>query len=158
MKLLSEDARRQPLPQSLTDQPCAGAESSRRISPDPPQPVPPSRGRLQLGRATAPLPECWCPSGLRPGFCEVAHARLARAVKTHLRSACGSATRSVQDDRTAFAHLRQAFWTGKIVPLMVVSRVSSQCSTVILPSASWLPPPKLASTMSRDPRSDFTAS
>ena len=34
-----------------------------------------------------------------------------------------------------------AFWTVKIVPFTLVSKVSSMCSAVILPSASWLPAP-----------------
>src|ERR1700730_8787846 len=44
-----------------------------------------------------------------------------------------------------------------MVPFTLVSKVSSMCSAVILPSASWLPAPALAKTMSRVPRSAFTA-
>src|ERR1019366_1128059 len=50
-----------------------------------------------------------------------------------------------------------AFWTVKIVPFTLVSKVSSMCSAVILPSGSGLPAPALAKTMSRVPRSAFTA-
>src|SRR5271169_227864 len=50
-----------------------------------------------------------------------------------------------------------AFWTVKIEPFTLVSKVSSMCSAVILPSGSGLPAPALAKTMSRVPRSDFTA-
>ena len=51
----------------------------------------------------------------------------------------------------------RAFWTVKIVPFTLVSKVSSMCSAVISPSLSWLPSPALAKTMSRVPRSVFTA-
>jgi hypothetical protein len=34
---------------------------------------------------------------------------------------------------------RSAFWTVKIVPFTLVSKVSSMCSAVISPSRSWLP-------------------
>ena len=49
------------------------------------------------------------------------------------------------------------FWTVKIEPFTLVSRISSQCSTVISPSGSWLPAPALAKTMSRVPRRAITA-
>jgi hypothetical protein len=50
-----------------------------------------------------------------------------------------------------------AFWTVKIVPFTLTSKVSSMCLAVISPSFSWLPTPALAKTMSRVPRSAFTA-
>src|ERR1700730_6556251 len=50
-----------------------------------------------------------------------------------------------------------AFWTVKIVPFTLTSKVSSMCLAVISPSRSWLPTPALAKTMSRVPRSAFTA-
>jgi hypothetical protein len=42
-----------------------------------------------------------------------------------------------------------AFWTVKIEPLTLVSKISSRCSAVISPSGSWVPAPALAKTMSR---------
>jgi len=50
-----------------------------------------------------------------------------------------------------------AFCTVKMEPLTLVSRISSQCASVIPPSGSWLPVPALAKTMSRVPRSALTA-
>jgi hypothetical protein len=37
-----------------------------------------------------------------------------------------------------------AFWTVRIVPFTLVSKISSMCSAVILPSGSGLPAPALA--------------
>ena len=50
-----------------------------------------------------------------------------------------------------------AFCTVKIAPFTLVSKVSSMCAAVISPSLSGLPAPALAKTMSRVPRSAFTA-
>src|SRR5450432_1422057 len=113
-------------------------------------------GRCRSGRQHVD-PDAGALQVVRPGPREVAHCRLARAVGGECRGARGAGARSRQDDRPPSPISGSAFWTVKIEPFTLVSKISSRCSAVISPSGSWVPAPALAKTMSRVPRSAFTA-